>query len=471
MAGIFADEGISGTRANNRKEFMRMIRLCRQGKIDQIITKSVSRFARNTVDCLNYIRELKELGIPVIFEKEGLNTMHMSSEIYISMHGIFAQSESESLSGNVRWGKQKSAERGEVTFSYKNFLGYRRGSNGQPEIVPEEAETIRFIYNMFLEGDSLCIIKEKLEARGILSPTGKSNWSTATIRSILTNEKYKGDALLCKTYVVDCISKKSVKNTDRPQYYVTNNHPAIISRETFDRAQHELARRSSMEKKKTKDVKTDLGKYSSKYALTELLICGKCGTSYRRVVWNKQGKKKIVWRCISRLEYGTRYCPDSPTIEERTIHKAIIQAVREVIDDDGYATALQNLRTHVRIYYGCTEGNGTLEDEIRLKQLVAEVMQKTETLEADSEEFIWLSQEIAETKKRIAEKRIKQSDAVVNETRMNEVLETLSVLKNHPIEYDDKMARQLIECIKVQSKSELLIIFKGGIKKKIKMYA
>ena len=137
LVGIFADEGISGTQADKRKEFMKMIRLCRKGKIDQIITKSVSRFARNTVDCLNFVRELKELGIPVIFEKEGLNTMHMTSEIYISMHGIFAQSESESLSGNVKWGKQKSAEKGNVAISYKNFLGYRKGADGKPEIVPE----------------------------------------------------------------------------------------------------------------------------------------------------------------------------------------------------------------------------------------------------------------------------------------------------------------------------------------------
>ena len=191
LVGIFADEGISGTQADKRKDFMRMIRMCRKGKIDQIITKSVSRFARNTVDCLNYVRELKQLGIPVIFEKEGLNTMHMTSEIYISMHGIFAQSESESLSGNVKWGKQKSAEKGNVAISYKNFLGYRKGADGKPEIVPEEAETVVMIYDWFLEGDSIRTIKYKLEAAGRLSPTGKTRWSESTIRSILTNEKYK----------------------------------------------------------------------------------------------------------------------------------------------------------------------------------------------------------------------------------------------------------------------------------------
>lgn len=385
LAGIFADEGISGTQAYKRKEFMKMIRLCRQGKIDQIITKSVSRFARNTVDCLNYVRELKALGIPVIFEKEGLNTMHMTSEIYISMHGIFAQSESESLSGNVKWGKQKSAEKGNVAFSYKNFLGYRRGADGNPEIVPEEAKTVVYIFNSYLEGSSFMSIKLDLEAKGIPSPTGKKAWSTTTIRSILTNVKYKGDALLCKTYVVDCISKKKKKNTDQPQYYVENNHPAIISREVFDRVQQEMARRTSLNRKSPREAKTELGKYSSKYALTELLVCGNCGTAYRRSVWSKNGKKKAVWRCLSRMEYGKKYCPDSPTIEESLIHKAVAEAISEVANDSGYQTVLKNLQLHIRMYYGDIDENSTSADEVRLSQLKDKVMEMAAKGDASSE--------------------------------------------------------------------------------------
>ena len=303
LAGIFADEGISGTQAASRPDFMRMIARCRKGGIDMIITKSVSRFARNTVDCLNYVRELKALGIPVIFEKEGLNTMHATSEIYIGMHGIFAQSESESLSGNVRMGKAMSAKKGVVPFSYKSFLGYRRGADNQPEIDPEEAEIVRFIFDRYLAGDSLQIIKLALEHKGIPTPMGKSEWSVATLRSILTNEKYKGDALLQKTYVVDCITHKSKRNDDRPQYYVENNHPPIVSREVFDRVQTEMARRTSKRRVKEKGTKTESGKYSSKYALTDMLICGHCGTPYRRCTWVRKGEKKIVWRCISRLDY------------------------------------------------------------------------------------------------------------------------------------------------------------------------
>ena len=227
--------------------------------------------------------------------------MHATSEIYLSMHGIFAQSESESLSGNVRMGKVMSAKKGNVSFCYKTFLGYRRGADNQPEIDPEQAEVVRLIFDRYLLGDSLTVIKQLLESREIPSPTGKNTWSVTTIHSILTNEKYKGDALLQKTYVVDCITHKSKRNDDRPQYYVENNHPPIVSREIFDKVQEEMARRTSKRRVKEIGTKTESGKYSSKYALTDMLICGHCGTPYRRCTWSRNGRKKIVWRCISRL--------------------------------------------------------------------------------------------------------------------------------------------------------------------------
>ena len=290
---------------------------------------------------------------------------------------------------------------------------------------------------------------------------------TTTIRSILTNEKYKGDALLCKTYIVDCISKKSVKNTDRPQYYVSNCIPPIMSREKFDRIQMEMARRSSLNKKQTKDTTTELGRYSSKYALTEILICGKCGTAYRRSVWTKNGKKRYVWRCISRMDYGKKYCSDSPTIDEYLIHQAIVDAIKEVVNDDNNMLALKNLQTHIKKYYGSIEDDSIVEDEIRLNTLKDMVVQMAKELDTDSEEFVRVSKEIAEIKNRIALKKQRQMEASANENRMNEVINLTDILKNQPLEYDDKATRRLIDCIKVMSKNELLIIFKGGIKKTI----
>ena len=315
-----------------------MITACKRGHIDLIITKSLSRFARNTVDCLETVRLLKANGIGVYFEKENINTLTESSEFLITLFSGFAQAESESLSKNVAWGKAKSAEAGKVTFQYKKMLGYRKGADGQPEIVPEEAEVIKRIYHRYLDGCTLGQIKRELDEDNVPTAQGVEFWSPAIIHNILTNEKYIGDALLQKTYVTDCISKKVKKNQgERAMYYVENNHPAIISREMFDQVRNEMTRRSSKRKVLQKSGKTELGKYSGKYALTELLVCGECGSPYKRVTWARNGKKRIVWRCVSRLEFGTKYCHNSPTLDESKLHSAILAAMNEfaVIRQEG----------------------------------------------------------------------------------------------------------------------------------------
>ena len=463
LVGIFADEGISGTQASKRKEFMRMIHLCKTGKIDLVLTKSVSRFARNTVDCLNYVRELKTLGIPVIFEKEGLNTMHMTSEIYISMHGIFAQAESESLSGNVRIGKQIAAKNGKVTMSYKSFLGYRKGADGKPEIIPEEAETVRLIFRRFLAGDSQREIKKILESKGIPTPTGKPKWTISTIRSILSNEKYKGDALLQKTYVIDCISHKSKKNDDRPQYYVENNHPAIIPRAMFDRAQAELVRRVS-KSRVSSHAKTENGKHSGKYALSDLLICGCCGTPFRRCTWTSHGYKRIVWRCLSRLEFGKKYCTDSPTVREEALHQAIVTGLYAVANDSTTIKALETLKQHTIIYFG---GNDSAAmDELRIKELVEQIT-FVAGKGAFSDEMSALVKELNELKKRVEEKRGRETELHINQDRLEEVLQAITNLKDTTIEYSNNIVRQVIECVRVMPSRVIEITFKGGAKKTI----
>ena len=315
-----------------------MITACKRGHIDLIITKSLSRFARNTVDCLETVRLLKANGIGVYFEKENINTLTESSEFLITLFSGFAQAESESLSKNVAWGKAKSAEAGKVTFQYKKMLGYRKGADGQPEIVPEEAEVIKRIYHRYLDGCTLGQIKRELDEDNVPTAQGVEFWSPAIIHNILTNEKYIGDALLQKTYVTDCISKKVKKNQgERAMYYVENNHPAIISREMFDQVRNEMTRRSSKRKVLQKSGKTELGKYSGKYALTELLVCGECGSPYKRVTWARNGKKRIVWRCVSRLEFETQYCHNSPTLDESKLHSAILASMNEfaVIRQEG----------------------------------------------------------------------------------------------------------------------------------------
>ena len=325
LVGIFADKGITGTSMKHRDEFNKLIRLCKKGKVDMIITKSISRFARNTLDCIRITRMLREIGVDVYFEEQNLHSIEASSEFYISIYGSIAQSESENISANVKWGKAQSAKEGNVAFQYKYFLGYRKGEDGQPEIIPEEAEIVRMIYDRFLAGDSFAGIIKHLEEKDIPSPCGKSTWRSSTIQSILSNEKYKGDAVINKTFTENCISKKvKINHGERTKYYIENNHPAIIDAVTFGRVQEELARRSGKQKVKQIGTKTEQGKYSSKYALTELLVCGECGTPYRRCTWTIKGEKKIVWRCINRLDYGKKYCHQSPSMDCRRIQREII---------------------------------------------------------------------------------------------------------------------------------------------------
>ena len=297
MAGIFADEGITGTQAKKRPEFLKMIRLCRQGKIDVILTKSLSRFARNTVDSLNYIRELRTLGIAVISEKENINTLTAESEMLITIMSCFAQAESESISKNVAWGIRQSFKNGNVPMQYARLLGYQKGKNDLPEIVPQEAEIVKEIFRRYLDGASMEQIAEGLNSRGLTTKGSGSPYRKIVIQRILTNEKYTGDALLQKTYITDCITKKSRKNNgELPMYLVKNHHEPIISRADFNRVQEEMARRGAKKAIANKLTKTEQGEYSAKYALSELLVCGECGTHYRRVTWTAKGleRKSVV---------------------------------------------------------------------------------------------------------------------------------------------------------------------------------
>lgn len=469
MAGIYADERITGTIAKKRPDFMRMIEDCRKGKIDLIITKSVSRFSRNNLDCLLYVRELKEMGIPIIFEKEGINTLQVSSELLITLFSGLSQAESESISMNVKIGKRQSLKNGNVPFSYKSFLGYRKGADGKPEIDEEQAVIIRRIFAEYLVGKSLLDIAKSLTADGIPTARGKSNWSSARVRSILTNEKYKGDALLQKTYIVDCISKKSKKNNgELPMYYVENNHPAIIERAVFDRVQEEISRRNSKKKVKQIGTKTELGKYSSKYALSEILYCGNCGTPYRRCTWSKNGKKKIVWRCISRLDYGTKYCKDSPSIEESLLHNAITEAITKKAQMEN--ADVDRIRRHIEIYQNSQDTSSTLTKQERLKMIQEHINQLTDM---DSEaaqngdfdtQFESLYAEMYAIKDELEEIGKSKSKIETTADSIEEMTAIMQGLKNHPVKYNDLVVRQLIECIKVISKDTLHIYFKDGIK-------
>ena len=469
MAGIYADEGITGTSLKKRTEFKKMITACKRGHIDLIITKSLSRFARNTVDCLETVRLLKANGIGVYFEKENINTLTESSEFLITLFSGFAQAESESLSKNVAWGKAKSAEAGKVTFQYKKMLGYRRGADGQPEIVPEEAEVIKRIYHRYLDGCTLGQIKRELDEDDVPTAQGVDSWSPAIIHNILTNEKYIGDALLQKTYVTDCISKKVKKNQgERAMYYVENNHPAIISREVFDQVRNEMTRRSSKRKVLQKSGKTELGKYSGKYALTELLVCGECGSPYKRVTWARNGKKRIVWRCVSRLEFGTKYCHNSPTLDESKLHSAILAAmnefaaIRQEVCPDVLAMAeeakqalsqagakLLELKKHLE---AVSREQSDLQDRLLENMGDAELNAKMKALTDEKES---LKAQILDTQQ--MEVSLEEQAA-----RHQQMWDSIMECSAGYTEFDDELVRQIIQKITVEDEETIRIHFRDS---------
>ena len=465
MAGIYADEGITGTVAKKRPGFMKMIEDCRKGKIDMIVTKSVSRFSRNNLDCLMYVRELKQLGIPIIFEKEGINTIQVSSELLLTLFGALSQAESESISMNVKLGIRQSLKNGNVRFSYKTFLGYRKGADGQPEIVPEQADIVRRIYNDFLAGATYLEIAKRLTEENVPTMGGGNRWFSERIKSILKNEKYKGDALLQKTYITDPISKRVKKNNgELPMYYVENSHPAIVERRIFDRVQEEIARRAGKKKVKQTGTKTELGRYSGKYALTELLYCGECGTPYRRCTWSRDGKKKIVWRCVSRLDYGKKYCKNSPSVEESRLHNAIAAAITKKANSE--EINIGGIMDHIESFGSQRDTDGIIQRQRRIAEIekVIDDLARLNSDEAQNGEldykFSELYAELYSVKDELEE--MQSGASALDGDMLNEMREVVTGLKNHPVEYDDKVVRQLIDCIKVMSADMIKICFKDG---------
>ena len=466
LAGIFADKGLSGTSLKKRDNFNKMIAACKRGRIDTILTKSLSRFARNTVDCLETVRMLRARGIGVIFEKENINTLTESNEFLITLFSGFAQAESESLSGNIARGKMMSMQAGNVPFQYKKLLGYREGEDGKPEIDPEEAKTVRRIYRRYLDGCSLSQIQRELEADHVPTARGIQRWSYQVIHNILTNERYIGDALLGKTYVLDCISKEVRKNNgERPQYYVENNHPAIIPREWFQRVKEEMTRRASKRKVMQRHGKTELGKYSAKYALSELLVCGECGTPYKRCTWARNGKKRIVWRCVSRLEFGTKYCHGSPTLDEEKLHQAILEALNEFAQAD--SEVKEDMLNFTRLVWAGQEADGTslISLKQRLVDITAEqallldrVLENMDDLDLNAQ-----LKALMDEKQAVQEQiQAVEQEAAQSENRMSRMAELREWMAKLEIntEYNDEQVRMAVERITVVDAETIHIKFR-----------
>lgn len=318
---VYTDEGISGTNTKNREGFNRMISDALSGKIDLIVTKSISRFARNTVDSLTTVRKLKEKGVEVFFEKENIYTLDSKGELIISIMSSIAQEESRSLSENVTWGVRKRFADGQVKLPYSKFLGYKKGKNGRPAIVKKEAVIVRRIYELYLLGNTFYTISKILTDEHVPTPGGQEQWSRATIESILTNEKYRGSALLQKKYIEDYLTKKEkVNNGEVPKYYVEKSHPAIIEPEVWDFVQIEMERRKGIG-----------GHYSSNGIFATRIICGVCGSFYRQRSWTtRKAVVRIVWMCNKK--YRSDEGCDSPIVTEPELKCCFVEAVNDLID-------------------------------------------------------------------------------------------------------------------------------------------
>ena len=471
FAGVFADDGRSATNTFRRDDFNQLMDQCLKGKVDMVITKSISRFARNTVDCISWVRKLKEKNVAVYFEKENLNTLDDSTEMILTILSSQAQEESRAISTNVKWGYARKFEKGEST--RQRSYGFRKAPTGEMCIVEEEAAVIRNMARWFLDGDSLERIKHRLEEAGIETTTGKKTWSTGTIYNILTNEKIMGDVLLQKTFTADYLTKRRVKNSgQQKQYYVKNHHEAIIPKTVYYKIQEEIARRSSLKKDGTRKGKTAQGVYSSKYALTGIMVCNECGAHYRRTTWAKNGKKVIVWRCINRLEHGTKPCHESPTLKEEVIQEAIMGKLHSLSIDQEEENFLNGVKEDI-LRVAKVVGGACTEEEIdkTMEELRDQLMDYVGMAAREHGGENWYSDRMRKLGLQISELK-KRRESIREQEKIRDEYEHLDQEISRILgetggtsgaEFDNIFIRQIVREIRVVSNDRLQIQLRTGM--------
>ncbi len=458
FAGMYTDEGISGTSTAKREGFKRMISHALSGKIDLIITKSVSRFARNTVDSLQTIRNLKEHKVEVYFEKEAIKTFDSKGELLITIMSSLAQEESRSISENVKWGRRKRFADGQVTVCYTRFLGYDKGPDGNLVINVEQAKIVRYIFSLFLQGMTFSSISKKLESEGYKTGTGNTTWHTSSVKNILTNEKYKGDALLQKNYTADFLTKKPVANKGEvPQYYVRGNHEAIIEPVVFDMVQQEIEYRS-------KHAETTRGSH----IFSGRIRCGHCGGIFGAKVWHSNGPyRKVIWQCNHKYEHKKAICK-APNVSEDEIKAKFIQAVNKLISrKDEILSSFQKVLDEVL--------NGS-EDEAKLEELKAErteiitrmeqmtVANASAALDQHTCEIRYeqLSQQLAGINKHLAALKDLIRDKKHSKTKIEYFLEALQKQDDLITDFSAPLWHSLVDYAVIHSKKQVFFMFKNG---------
>ena len=461
---IYTDEGISAVNTKRREGFKQMIADGLAGKFDLLITKSVSRFARNTVDSLTTVRKLKEVGCEVWFEKENIYTLDSKGELLITIMSSLAQEESRSISENVTWGQRKRMADGKVSLPYKQFLGYEKGEDGLPQIVPAEAKIVRLIFRLYMEGKTFSAIAKHLERHNIPSPAGKKTWQTAVVRSILTNEKYKGHALLQKTYCTDFLTKKMVKNTGQvQQYYVENSHPAIIEPDEFDAVQLEIERRKN------------LGKPTSSTSIfASRLICADCGGRFGKKVWaSYKGDKtyrKEVWQCndkYKRLGNPGKGC-QTPHITEDEIKERFLTAFNQLMHDrDGL---IEDCRLAQNVLCDTAAIDTELAELFREIEVVTELSRKAiyENARTAVDQTEWAERNNAYLERhREASERVDELETAKRERiGKGKILEGfIKDIENRPLaidDFDEKLWLAVIDQMTVDRDGSMAFRFKNG---------
>lgn len=454
---VYTDEGISGLNTRHRDGFKEMVRDALSGRFDLIVTKSISRFARNTVDSLVTVRQLKEKNVEVFFEKENIYTFDSKGELLITIMSSLAQEESRSISENVTWGQRKRFADGKVSLPYKKFLGYRKGPDGLPEIVPEEAETVRKIYKMFIEGKTPGSIAKQLSCEGIRSPGGKLIWQPTTVESILSNEKYKGDALLQKKFTVDFLTKKTKRNEGEvPQYYVENSHPAIIAPEEWELVQRELARRKR------------IGiRYSGNNIFASKIVCGECGAYYGSKVWHSTDKyRKIIWRCNDKFKGGK--CT-SPNLDEDNIKGRFVKAINTLIDNR--ASIIEDCILMKQTVSDTGEIDAELEAALEDIDVVTELTRRCiedNSRNAQSqEEYIQRYNNLVEryeaAKLKAEQLQEKKAEMKAKSETIGAFIKSLKGQTNIITEFDEKLWLTTIDEVVAKMDGALLFRFKNGM--------
>ena len=447
---VYGDEGISGTNADNRPGFQEMMQDCENGKLDLIITKSISRFSRNVTVTLEVARKLRDKDIGIFFEKENLNTLHYTSESLLAIFSSLAQAESESMSENIKMGREFKYKNGECCYNMGKVFGFNQDSDGIVTINEEQAVVVKHMYEGYLNGMSIGGIIKDLQERKIPSPTGKEKWSPGTVERILSSEKYKGDFLTRKTFTVDPISKKKKKNTGQvSQYLITNHHPAIIEPEMFDMVQSEMARRGCIKKN---DKKKHYGKYSGKFPFNNLIICGDCGAKYRRTMWvEKNGDKKHVWRCVNRIQDGKKaHCRHSVSINDIYLTKKTVEAINIIYKSRSRVKDI--LKCSIESLMGDTEQPMITENMARLEELsdlMRDAIFKNATGEMTPKELEKICYEVKteseKLRKENEEHEMTRKMKSAESSKLKQIFKVVDGMAEELTEIDNTLVRNIIE--------------------------